>query len=38
MKTIKSALSVLIPLVAIMAVFAILYGFLLLGFSLGMTM
>lgn len=38
MKFIRNILSVVLPLIAIIAVFAILYGFLLFGFELGMTM
>lgn len=38
MKFIRNILSVVLPLIAVLAVFAFLYGFLLLGLELGMTM
>ena len=38
MKLIKNILSVLVPLLTVLAIFASLYVMLLIGFSLGMTM
>lgn len=38
MKFLRNILSVVLPLIAVLAMFSILYGFLLLGLELGMTM